>query len=250
KLKIGDNRYPVSGSSGGSTTVGGTSASTRKATLNALEKLFEAVAPGLGVSVDQIESVGGKIQAKGDSSKSLNWKQACLKLGVTPISEMGANNRRNPGGLIDAGVGGVQVADVSVDTETGVVTLNKLAMVADCGMIINPKTARSQCYGAGIQAVCGALYEERIMDEQTGRFLNADMEFYKLAGIKEIGDIEVHLDITPEHDARGVVGLGEPPVIPGIAAIANAVANAIGVRVPRVPVTPDKVLGALGGRRG
>jgi xanthine dehydrogenase YagR molybdenum-binding subunit len=80
--------------------------------------------------------------------------------------------------------------------------------------------------------------------------LNGDLEFYKLLGIKDIGEIEVHLQITPEHDARGVVGLGEPPVIPGVAAIANAVANAIGVRVPRVPVTPDRVLAALEGRRG
>ncbi|MCP5117070.1 MAG: xanthine dehydrogenase family protein molybdopterin-binding subunit [bacterium] len=151
--------------------------------------------------------------------------------------------------MIDAGVGGVQVADVSVDTDTGIVSINKLACVHDCGMIINPKTAKSQIYGAAIMSVCGALYEERVMDEQTGRFLNADMEFYKLAGIKDIGDIEVHLDITAEHDARGVVGLGEPPVIPGIAAIANAVANAIGVRIPRVPLSPDRVLNALG-RRG
>ncbi|MCP5117071.1 MAG: molybdopterin-dependent oxidoreductase, partial [bacterium] len=67
-LKIGDNRYPVSGSSGGSTTVGGVSGSTRKAALNALEKLFEAVAPGRGGPADQLEAVGGKIRAKGDSS--------------------------------------------------------------------------------------------------------------------------------------------------------------------------------------
>ena len=98
-------------------------------------------------------------------------------------------------------------------------------------------------------AICGALYEERVMDDVTGRFLNADMEFYKLAGIKDIGEIVVHLDITPEHDARGVIGLGEPPVVPGIGAIANAVANAIGVRVATVPLSPDRVLNALE-RRG
>jgi xanthine dehydrogenase YagR molybdenum-binding subunit len=75
------------------------------------------------------------------------------------------------------------------------------------------------------------------------------MEFYKLAGIKDIGEIEVHLDIAPHHDSRGVVGLGEPPVVPGIAAIANAVTNAIGVRVPRLPMTPDRVLAALERRK-
>lgn len=249
-LKIGDNRYPVSGASGGSTTVGGTSASSRKSTLNALEKLFEAVAPSLDAPPDQLEAVDRTIRVKGAPSKSLTWKAACRKLGVTPISVMGANNQRNPMGLIAAGVGGAQIADVSVDSETGIVKINKIVVVQDCGMIINPKTAESQCYGATIMAICGALMEERIMDQQTGLFLNADMEFYKLAGIKDVGEIEVHLDITPEHDARGVVGLGEPPVVPGIAAIANAVANAIGVRVPRVPLTPDRVLAAMEERRG
>jgi xanthine dehydrogenase YagR molybdenum-binding subunit len=65
----------------------------------------------------------------------------------------------------------------------------------------------------------------------------------------DIGEIIVHLDIRPVHDKRGVIGLGEPPVIGGIGAIANAVANAIGVRVPVVPITPDKVLAALEGRK-
>jgi xanthine dehydrogenase YagR molybdenum-binding subunit len=245
KVNIGDNRYPPSGASGGSTTVGGVSSSTRKATLNALEKLFEAVAPGLGVPADQLEAVDGKVQVKGNPAKSLTWKAACQKLGVRTISEMGANSRRNPGGLNTGGVGGVQIADVSVDVETGVVKLNKLAIVQDCGLMINPKTAESQCYGAATMAVCGALLEERIMDQGTGHFLNAEMEFYKLAGIADIGEIVVHLDISPAHDKRGVVGLGEPPVIPGIAAISNAVANAIGVRVPRVPLTPSRVLAAL-----
>ena len=66
-----------------------------------------------------------------------------------------------------------------------------------------------------------------------------------MTGIGDYGEIVVHLCMEPEHDRRGIVGLGEPPVIPGIAAIANAVANAIGVRVPRMPMTPDRVLAAL-----
>jgi xanthine dehydrogenase YagR molybdenum-binding subunit len=60
-----------------------------------------------------------------------------------------------------------------------------------------------------------------------------------------VGEIIAHLDITPEHDKRGVIGLGEPPAISLITAIANATANAIGVRVPDVPLTPDRVLAAL-----
>ncbi len=123
--------------------------------------------------------------------------------------------------------------------------MNRLVAVHDCGLIINPKLAESQVYGACIMAICGALYEERIMDDITGRMLNAEMEFYKLAGAADIGEILVHMDIDPEDDKRGVVGLGEPPVIPGLVAICNAVTNAIGVRVPIVPMTPQHVLAAL-----
>ena len=244
-LKIGDSALPPSGPSGGSTTVGGVSSSTRKSTVNALDKLFEAVASSMGAPADQLEAVDGRIQVKGNSAKSLTWKAACQKLGVNKISEMGENNQRNPGGLNSSGVGGVQMADVSVDTETGTVKVNKAVAVQDMGLVINPKTAESQIHGGCIMGICAALYEERVMDQQTGKMLNSDMEFYKLAGIGDIGEIIVHLDITPDHDKRGVVGLGEPAAIALITAIANATANAIGVRVPEVPLTPDRVLAAL-----
>jgi len=247
-LRIGDSDYPPDGASGGSTTIGGVSPSTLKSTTNARNKLFAVVAPVLGAAPDQLAAVDGRIQVKDNPSKSLPWQDACRKLGSSKISEMGENNPRQPGGLMSQGVGGIQMADVSVDTETGIVKMNKFVAVQDCGLIINPWLAESQIHGAVIMGVCAALYEERIMDQQTGKQLNADMEFYKLAGIADVGEIVVHLDITPEHDKRGVIGLGEPPVIGPIAAIANAVANAVGVRVTHVPLTPDRVLAALEGR--
>jgi xanthine dehydrogenase YagR molybdenum-binding subunit len=75
--------------------------------------------------------------------------------------------------------------------------------------------------------------------------LNADMEFYRLAGIKDIGQLKVHMMGGAGYDERGVIGIGEPPVISPGAAISNAVANAIGVRVPYLPLTPNHVLTAL-----
>jgi xanthine dehydrogenase YagR molybdenum-binding subunit len=175
----------------------------------------------------------------------MSWQQACQKLGTTPIEENGENNPQNPGGLNTGGASGVQIADVTVDIETGRVKMNRIVAVQDCGLIINPRTAESQIYGAMIMSCCAALTEERVMDQNTGRVLNADMEFYKLAGIADIGEMTVHLEIDAENDKRGVIGLGEPCAIGGIAAIANAVANATGVRVPHVPLTPYRVLTAL-----
>lgn len=242
KVNIGDSQYPASGASGGSTTVGGVSASTRVGATNALNQLLEVVAPALGVEPDQLEAWQGRIQVKGDPSKGLSWKEACAKLGGTPITATGQRDRS----LTSSGVGGVQMAEVLVDTETGVVKLEKLAAVQDCGLIVDLKTAESQVHGGCIMGVCYALYEEKYMDQRTGRCLNPDMEFYKLAGIGDIGEIVVHMMTGPGYDERGVIGLGEPPVISPGAAIANAVANAIGVRIGTLPITPDKVLAALG----
>jgi len=245
---LGDTQFPPSGGSGGSTTIGGVSVSSRKASVNALGKIFDMLAPTMGVNADQLEAVDGRIQQKGNPANAMTWQQACAKLGTQTVSEMGENLSRNAlkEGLINQGASGVQMADVSVDTDTGIVRINKIVAVQDCGLVVNPTTARSQIYGACIMSVCGALMEERVMDQQTGHVLNADMEFYKLAGINDIGEIVVHLDITPENDARGIIGLGEPPTIAGMAAIANATANAIGVRVGHVPLTPNRVLAALG----
>src|SRR5207253_2670708 len=189
--------------------------------------------------------VDGQIRVKDNPSKAISWKQECAKLGTTPITGVGQRQRGNDD-LLSSGVGGAQMAEVSVDTETGLVHVDKLVAVQDCGLIIDLKTAESQVYGACIMGITYSLFEDKIMDEQTGRCLNADLEFYKLAGIGDFGDIVVHMMTGPGYDERGVIGLGEPPVISPGAAISNAVANAIGVRVPTLPLTPDKVLGALG----
>ncbi len=152
----------------------------------------------------------GKVMVKGQPAKALTWKAACQKLGVNSISETGANVPAQAAkeGLNTGGVGGVQIADVSVDMETGIVKMNRLIAVQDIGLVVNPKTAESQVYGACIMSICGALMEERIMDAVTGKMLNADMEFYKLAGIKDIGEIVVHLEVDETNDTRGVIGLG------------------------------------------
>jgi xanthine dehydrogenase YagR molybdenum-binding subunit len=83
------------------------------------------------------------------------------------------------------------------------------------------------------------------MDSITGRMLNPDMEFYRLAGLNDIPELKVHMMTGTGYDERGVIGLGEPPAVSPGAAISNAVANAIGVRVPFLPITPNKVLAAL-----
>jgi len=248
RIMIGDSRYPASGGSGGSTTIGGISASSRRASLDALDQMLAKAAPMLDAKPEELEAVGGVIRVKSAPAKSVPWAQVCAKLGASPITVRGKNP--GPGSLTNQGVGGVQMADVSVDVETGIVRINKIVAVQDCGLIIDLKTAESQVYGALIMGVCYSLFEEKIMDPRTGRMLNPNMEFYKLAGIGDIGEFVVHMMTGKGYDERGVIGLGEPPVISPGAAISNAVANAIGVRVPSIPLTPDRVLAALDKKGG
>ena len=141
----------------------------------------------------------------------------------------------------------MQMADVSVDTETGKVKIIKLVAVQDCGLILDLMTAESQVYGGLIMGIAYALSEERIMDNRTGRYINADLENYKLPRIGDIGELVVEMYQPDDQYDRGVIGLGEPPVISTGAAISNAVANATGVRVPVLPLTPKRVLDALKG---
>ena len=246
KLLIGDSRYPVSGASGGSTTSGGVTSSTRRAAVDARNALFAKVAPALHAQPGDLEAVNATVRVKGDPGRGLSWKEACAKIGAMPLTIRGKNpDKSKPPDLTNSGVGGVQMADVSVDTETGIVRVNKMVAVQDCGLVVDVTTAESQVKGALIMGISYALYEEKILDPVTGRMLNPNMEFYRLAGIADVGELKVLMMTGKGYDERGVIGLAEPPVVSPGAAISNAVANAIGVRVPFLPLTPARVLEAM-----
>ena len=243
KVRIGSNQYPFARGSGGSTTVGGVSGPNRRAGLAALWKLSDLVAAKYDVDAESLKAKSGKFWS-GDKAVC-TWKQACALIGAMPIEFEGKGPEKD--GLTSVTVGGVQMADVSVDTETGVVRIHKLVAVQDCGLILDELTARSQVLGGLIMGLAYAISEERIMDDKTGRFINADLENYKLPKIGDIGELVAHMYQPASEYDRGVVGLGEPPVISTGACIANAVANATGVRVPVLPMTPQRVLEALKG---
>jgi xanthine dehydrogenase YagR molybdenum-binding subunit len=145
-------------------------------------------------------------------------------------------------GLSDVGTSGVQFADVEVDIETGITRVKKIVCVQDAGMIVDKLTAESQCIGGIIMGLGFALYVHRILDRNTAQMVNPNMEFYLLPGMSDLPEIEVTLVDQPD---RGVVGLGEPPTISTAAAVANAVANAIGVRIRTLPISPQTILSAL-----
>ncbi len=243
---IGNSTFPPGQPSGGSTTTPAMSPPALNAVTLARDELFTKLAPALAANPEDLSLADGQVLVKGVAKMA--WKDACRKLGMQPISVVG---KSSPGlASQHGGVAGCQFAEVTVDIETGVVRLKKIVAVQDTGLIIDKLTWETQVYGGVIGGLNYGLFEERIMDPTSGIMLNPDMELYKLAGASDIPEIVVHAYETPAMKARGVIGVGEPPTVSTAAAIGNAVANAIGVRVPHWPMSPKNVLDALASKEG
>lgn len=233
---IGDTEYPVSVGSGGSMTMPSVAPAIKNTAEKAREKLIALAAERLGVEADSVTLADRA--AKADGGGRVDWTSLCSLLGSEPQTFHGEWVQ----GLSSAGVAGCQFAEVEVDTLTGRVRVIKVVAMGDCGLVLDRLTTESQINGGVIQGLSYALYEDRLMDAQSGRQINPGFETYKIAGALETPEIEVILVDEPE---RGVLGIGEPPSIPTAAAIANAIFNATGVRLRELPMTPDRVLTAL-----
>jgi xanthine dehydrogenase YagR molybdenum-binding subunit len=236
--EIGDTLYGVSPLSGGSTTAAGISPAIRIAAVNALDALKEKVAPALNADAASLVAANGRIQVRDNPARGLSWIDACKQIGPQPIAVDG----NWQAGLSSVTTSGAQFAEVSVDIETGIVRLTRILAIQDCGLVVSRLTAESQVYGGVIGSLNFALFEDRILDRNTGQMVNPNMEWYLLAGMSDIPKIDVRLKDQPE---RGVIGIGEPPTVPTAAAIALAVRNAIGVTIRSLPLTPARILTAL-----
>ena len=236
---IGDTEFPPSGASGGSTTAACVIPAVKNTLAEAKQNLFAIVAEELKAEPDDLEAKDKKISVKSKAERCLSWHDATAKLGTQPLVVKGGWVE----GLSSSGVTGVQFAEVEVDVATGEVRVVKIVAIHDVGLPVNRLTTESQIIGAVVMGLGYALSEERIMDAPTGIMLNANMLDYKAPGVMEIPEIEPIIFGTPE---RGVIGVGEPPSIPTAGAIANAVYNAIGVRIRALPITPDKIIAAMG----
>ncbi len=142
---------------------------------------------------------------------------------------------------------GVQVAEVAVDIETGEVWVERIAAIHDVGRVINPLGASSQIEGGIIQGIGHTLSEERLHDPATGRLLTTTLDAYKLPTIADVPEIVSELIDEPDAHLTnlGSKGLGEPPIIPTAAAIANAIRDATGADVRQLPISREEMLRAL-----
>jgi len=247
-VRIGDTRMPYGPASGGSTTTPSSAPAIRAAAYQATRRMAELLSKDWGVTPADVVFSEGIFSIQGNEAKKVAWKEACAKL---PAEGVSANGERaeNHADAWKHFTAGAQFAQVEVDTETGLVRVQRIVAVHDCGLVVNALTAESQVQGGIIQGISYALYENRILDRATGRMVNPNVDQYKIAGALDVPDIEViFLPVWDGVNNTHSVGIGEPATVPTAGAIANAVSHAIGARIRSLPITPESVLAALDGK--
>lgn len=243
RVVLGDTeRTPYTGNSWGSITVASVAPAVRMAAHDARSQLVEVAASLLGVGARRLDVRDGAVHEK-RGRRSLTFAQIGEQLGEVTIIGRGSRGPNPDNRQISSF--GAQFAEVEVDVETGIVRVLRIVAVHDSGRIINPLLAESQLEGGIIQGVGYALFEERVLDRRLGLPVNPTLHDYKIPTIRDIPAIDsVCLDgADGEANHTGAKGLAEPPIIPTAPAIANAVADALGVEISRIPLTPWTVRG-------
>ena len=254
-VRIGDTEFPAGPPSYGSRTTASITPPARNAAYKIKQMVFDLVAPHLGVAADDLLMRGGRIVVRSDAARGMSLREAAATMRTDQIGVLasrsddygGFRRMMTDAALAETDLGGVQFAEVAVDTETGIVRVERFVAVQDCGRPMNPRQIESQVQGGVLQGISYALFEDRIFDRNTGSMLNADLEHYKIVGSRETPDIDVILlENYQGESATDAYGIAEPANIATAPAIANAVYNAIGVRLRQIPMTPAAVLSALG----
>jgi CO/xanthine dehydrogenase Mo-binding subunit len=236
---------PYSGATGGSKTIYTMGPSVLKAAQEARERVLKIAAAELEAAVEDLEMVNGEVRVRGVPGKVKSLRDiyrlsASFGAKYEPVVGKGesAITQRSPGT-------GVHIARVRVDPETGRVEPMRYVVVQDVGKAINPATVEEQIHGGGAQGVGWAVYEEIVHDE-SGTPITASFMDYTVPKARQMPELEaVLVEVPSAIGPYGAKPVGEPPVIPGGAVIANAVAAATGARVTELPLTPERVRRAM-----
>jgi CO/xanthine dehydrogenase Mo-binding subunit len=236
---------PYCGATGGSKAIYSMGPAVVRAAEEARQRVLKIAAAELETSIQDLELVGGEVRVKGVPGKVKTLREI-YRLSVTyggkyePVVGKGesAVTERSPGTS-------VHICRVHVDPETGRVEPRRYVMVQDVGRAINPATVEEQMHGGGAQGVGWAVYEEIVHDER-GTPVSASFMDYTVPKARQIPELEaVIVEVPSAIGPYGARGVGEPPVIPGGAVVANAVAAATGARVTELPLTSERVHRAM-----
>jgi CO/xanthine dehydrogenase Mo-binding subunit len=244
EVSLGDSaRGPYAAISAGSSTTPSMGPAVRAAAHDAARQIIEIAAQRYHLEERVLSLKDGKVVSTDGGAWPLEELTGLLE--DAQILGKGARGP-NPTGMRVLTFG-VQIAEVAVDIETGEVRVDKIVAIHDVGRVINPLGASSQVEGGIIQGLGHTLSEQRLVDPTTGVILNPTLDAYKMPTIADVPEIITELiDVPDEHLTNlGAKGLGEPPIIPTAAAIANAIRDATGADIRSMPITRDEMLRAL-----
>lgn len=236
---------PYAGGSGGSKITYTVGTAVMRAAAEAREQILRVAADHLEARPDDLVVNDGWVQVRGVPDQRIS------------LAEIGEKSRRFGGqyepifghgrsAITDRAPGfAAHLVEVAVDPETGTVRVVRYVAAQDVGRAINPLTIEGQMHGGAAQSIGWALREEMVYDEM-GNLLTGTLMDYALPAIDDVPAIETHIVEVPSPSGPfGARGVGEPPVIPGAAAIANAIHDATGVRPTEFPVTPERLAQAM-----
>jgi CO/xanthine dehydrogenase Mo-binding subunit len=209
------------------------------------QQIVETAADALEANVNDLDMQDGRVFVKGSPERGLTLRElytrSATQKGGPPLASFSSRNL--PPSVNYA----IQVAEVEVDPDTGEVKVLNLTALQDVGFALNPLAVEGQIQGGVVQGLGYALSEEMKFDS-TGRLMNPHLLDYKLPSIMDVPKVKpvlIEEPITSPQTPYGAKGVGEPPIVPMAAAVANAIYDAIGVRVTSLPLTPEKVLKAI-----
>lgn len=214
----------------------------------------------LEVSPDDLTIADGAIQVVGAPHRKVTIAQACsahifrrdgediFARGTYDAPSEVADRKTFLGNVSAAYSFAVQAVEVEVDTETGAIHVLRIVAADDVGTPVNPRAVEGQVHGAIAQGVGYALFEGFVLEN--GRLLNGNLADYTVPTASSIPTVETILvDGWEPNGPYGAKGGSEAPISPTAAAVANAIYDAVGVRITSLPITPEKILRALRERR-
>jgi len=245
EVVLGDSaRGPYASISAGSSTLPSMGPAVRAAAADTKRQVIEIAAQRYDLEERVLDIRDGTVVST-DGNLSVPLEEVVGLLDEAQILGKGARGP-NPTGM-SVLTFGVHVVEVAVDVETGEVVVERVAAIHDVGRIVNPLGASSQVEGGIIQGIGHTLSEERLLDPETGRVLTTSLDAYRMPTIADVPEIVCEfVDRPDEHLTNlGSKGLGEPPIVPIAAAIANAIRDATGADVHELPISREEMLRAL-----
>jgi xanthine dehydrogenase YagR molybdenum-binding subunit len=248
RVELGDTASGLEApTSAGSATLPTVGSAVSEAARALEATLLAFTAERLGVDAAALELTDGAVGPRDDPDAGLTLAELARLYAPRPLSSWGTCESAPDDVVVRTFA--ACAADVTIDSETGELTVQRLICAPDCGRVVNPILATSQVVGGVTQALGFALTEQRIVDRARGRVLNANLEDYLVPTVADVPEIEhAFVDLPDPHvNTLGVKGLGEPPLIAVAPAIANAVFDAVGVRIRNLPINRKRLLEALAG---